>query len=906
LAQQRAIEADIERLRTEQVEANDAFSVVQGEFYGVGNEITRIEQAIEHARETRAQQKREQEQLEATYADAAQHLGGDRSRLDELTSALDALIPTLNERTQARDAASTARVDAERALNEWQQQWDAFNSQAAESRRTHEIESTRVGQIEEHISRLETRRARLQDEVRQIDERRAELPVKRLRDEAAELDEVGRTQEQEIATLEAQLRDARTRREELTNALDTQRSEASAAEARLLSLQELQAHAERRDDTALHGWLESRRLGDAPRLADRLRVETGWEKAVERVLGADLVALCVQGVDAVTDPLPERTGVTLFDTSAGVAPRATGGRPGLLNKLTTDLDLAPLLDGIYVAETLAEALVMRSALAAHESIVTRDGDRVGCNWLRLGMASGETTGLLSRRQEIEQLQSQIESIRRRLGQDQFQLGQVTDEVGELERRREESARRLNELHRSRAETRERLGHHEAQLAQIDERANAVAREMSEVDEQMRADRSGLDAARDTATRAQADLPSIEQRRADLAAKRDSLQTQLDAARVAENDTRDALHRLEIERESRQTEMASTRASIERLEGQLATLTTRRAELQQLLADDRHPEAEFKQKLDTLLQQRLGVEERLSQARQVVTGLEGSIREQDQQRQQFERDTKAARERLESERVARESFVVRRDTLTEQLTEVGTPVEEVIQGLPPEATEPEWAERLEKTAARIERLGPINLVAIEEFDEASTRKTYLDKQHEDLSQALATLEEAIRKMDRETKSRFKETYDKVNEGFQRFFPQLFGGGSAYLDLTDADLLESGVSVMARPPGKRNSTIHLLSGGEKALTAVALLFSIFELNPAPFCLLDEVDAPLDDVNVQRYAECLKVMAERTQLMYISHNKISMEMADILLGVTMSEPGVSRLVAVDVDEALAMVAK
>jgi chromosome segregation protein len=906
LAQQRAIEAEIERLRAQLVEANDAFNTVQGEFYGVGNEITRIEQAMEHARETRAQQKREQEQLDAAYADATQHLDADRARLDELTRALDALGPTLGERTQARDAAVNARVDAERALAEWQTQWDLFNSQAADSRRAHEIESNRVGQIEEQIARLTTRRTRLQDEARQIEERRAELPVKRLRDEAAELDEMGRTQEQEIATLEAQLRDARARREELTNALDTQRSEASAAEARLLSLQELQAHAERRDDAALHGWLERRRLTEAPRLSDRLRVETGWEKAVERVLGADLVALCVNGVDPVSEQLPERTGVTLFDLNAGTAPRASGARPGLLSKIATDLDLAPLLDGIFIAESLSDALVMRSTLAAHESIVTRDGDRVGCNWLRLGMVSGETMGLLSRRQEIEQLQGQIESMRRRLSQDQFQLGQITDDVGEMERRREDGGRRLNELHRSRAETRERLGHHEAQLVQIDERAGAVGREMAEVDEQMRADHSGLEAARSVAARAGADLPSFEQRRAELSAKREALQAGLDGARTAETESREGLHRLEIERESRHTEMTATRASIERLESQLSALTTRRAELQQLLADDRRPEVEFKQKLDVLLQQRLAVEERLSKARQVVTDIDSSIREQDQTRLQIERDSKSVRERLESERVARESFVVRRDTLNEQLREVGSALEEVVQELPEDATEIAWAERLEKVTARIERLGPINLVAIEEFDEANTRKTYLDRQHEDLSQALTTLEEAIRKMDRETKTRFKETYDKVNEGFQRFFPQLFGGGSAYLDLTDADLLETGVSVMARPPGKRNSTIHLLSGGEKALTAVALLFSIFELNPAPFCLLDEVDAPLDDVNVQRYAGCLKAMADRTQLMYITHNKISMEMADILLGVTMSEPGVSRLVAVDVEEALAMVAK
>ena len=279
---------------------------------------------------------------------------------------------------------------------------------------------------------------------------------------------------------------------------------------------------------------------------------------------------------------------------------------------------------------------------------------------------------------------------------------------------------------------------------------------------------------------------------------------------------------------------------------------------------------------------------------------------EQARGREERRAGEIRSQIEGERVVRQELVVRRDTHAEQLREAGGNLDDVVKSLSEEATETGWAERLEQIAARIERLGPINLVAIEEFEEASNRKGYLDKQHEDLVQALTTLEEAIHKIDRETRLRFKETFDKVNENFQAFFPQLFGGGSAYLDLTDNDLLETGVGVMARPPGKRNSTIHLLSGGEKALTAVALIFAIFELNPAPFCLLDEVDAPLDDANVVRYGETLKTLSKRTQLVYITHNKMSMEIADILIGVTMSEPGVSRLVAVDVDEALKMVAE
>jgi chromosome segregation protein len=256
-------------------------------------------------------------------------------------------------------------------------------------------------------------------------------------------------------------------------------------------------------------------------------------------------------------------------------------------------------------------------------------------------------------------------------------------------------------------------------------------------------------------------------------------------------------------------------------------------------------------------------------------------------------------------MAWQELKVRRQTLVEQLSETAYTLEQLFESLPEDADEDTWAEQVERMATRIQRLGPINLAAIEEFKTESERKEYLDAQHSDLEEALETLENAIRKIDRETRTRFKETYEKVNTGFKELFPRLFGGGHAYLELTGDDLLDTGVTVMARPPGKRNSTIHLLSGGEKALTAVALVFSIFQLNPAPFCMLDEVDAPLDDANVGRFVEMVKEMSEQVQFVVITHNKITMEMANQLNGVTMHEPGVSRLVSVDVDEAALMVA-
>jgi len=264
-----------------------------------------------------------------------------------------------------------------------------------------------------------------------------------------------------------------------------------------------------------------------------------------------------------------------------------------------------------------------------------------------------------------------------------------------------------------------------------------------------------------------------------------------------------------------------------------------------------------------------------------------------------------RRQLEQIRLDQRALEVRLQELVSRFEQTGENLDETLAELSEGVSEESIQEELEKLSGRIARLGPINLAAIDEFTQLSERKTYLDSQHADLSEALATLEEAIRKIDRETRSRFRETFDKVNNGMQALFPVLFGGGHAYLELTGEDLLETGVTVMARPPGKRNSTIHLLSGGEKALTAVSFIFSIFELNPAPFCLLDEVDAPLDDNNVIRLTEMLRSMSKSVQFLFITHNKITMEIAEQLIGVTMQEAGVSRLVAVDMEEAVQLAA-
>jgi chromosome segregation protein len=351
-----------------------------------------------------------------------------------------------------------------------------------------------------------------------------------------------------------------------------------------------------------------------------------------------------------------------------------------------------------------------------------------------------------------------------------------------------------------------------------------------------------------------------------------------------------------------TETLTTK-QIDRLKAQQQQAVDRITELENKLQQTLAPLDREKKQLEQLYSDKDQLETRLKIQRRQQEELESAITQFSEAHVRVQRDLEKQKEALDATRFELQECKVRQQTVNEQLQEIDADVELVLTQLPEQAEEQSWKKKVDELAIQIERLGTINLTAIEEFKSQSERMSFLNAQHADLVEALQTLDQAINKIDHESRLRFKETFDKINTGLQEKFPKLFGGGQAYLELTEQDLLESGVNIIARPPGKKNSSIHLLSGGEKALTAVALVFSIFELNPAPFCLLDEVDAPLDDANVGRFSKMVEEMSQSVQFLYISHNKVTMEIAKQLAGVTMKEPGVSRMVAVDIDEAVSL---
>jgi len=904
----RRFEADIEALRARQTEAGDRFSAVQAEFYAVGAEIAGIEQAIQHARDTREQLQFEHERIRRSWDEASLHLGTDRQQLAQLTEALTRGAPLLAEQQDAHAAAAATLIRAEAAMHDWQGGWEQFSAMAAEPAKTREIQDSRIKGLDQQIELLGARQSRFNDELQAIENELRAAGLEELRREALERDRACEDLERSLEEIEAGIRRQRDAIDELTAVAEERRGEKQSTEARLAGLRELQAAALGKHDVELNDWLKLNALATAPRLAGSIQVEAGWEKAVERVLGAHLAAVCVSGLDQYRTALDGLTqaGVVLVESSDSGAAAPAGGRTTLLNMVRAETDLSAFLAGVYPVESATEALERRHELAPHESFITRAGLWVGKNWLATGAGDGSRAGMIAREREIETLAADIKTLDTGLASVQEKLAHEQERLTDIESQRDNQRKQLNKYNRERAAMRERLGHNEARFNQLNARARQIEAEQGEIGAQLRQATADRDDARRLLEQAQGESGRLEQQRREILEQRDAVRAALEQARATADSVTQELHKLEIERQAAQTALDSVQQGIARLDGQLSQLRVRRGELEEVLAQGEQPELELKRRLEEFLGKRLEIEGRLGAARQAATELEAQLRELDQARIAQEKTIQELREALEHERIARQELAVRRETLEEQVRETGLDLTQLLNEIPPEATEELWQQTLEGLNAKIERLGPINLIAIEEYEEQSQRKSYLDRQNEDLVNALTTLEDAIHKIDRETRTRFRETFDRVNTEFQILFPRLFGGGHAYLELIGDDLLDSGVTVMARPPGKRNSTIHLLSGGEKALAAVSLLFAIFELNPAPFCLLDEVDAPLDDANVQRYAEVLKALSQKTQLVYITHNKISMEIAEVLIGVTMSEPGVSRLVAVDVEEALEMVAQ
>ena len=902
--QMNEIDLGLERKREEQHLATEAFSEVQRRYYVAGNEITRMEQEIRHHQERQRQRQSDLGEVSEEWQQASEQQQEIQDQLEDLATDIITLTPEAEDASSAATAAAQDLTAAFEAVQHWQSNWDTFNQVTAKATQAAQVEQTRIQHLEQKITAGQQRVVKLTDEQSQFNFTDIEKEMAEVADQAHDAVQTAEERELELKQLHEKVSSVQTAQQSATSRLDQVRNTLQKLRGRQSSLDALQQTALGQRNNNQMEFLTQHNLAQKPRLAQNIEVQSGWENAVEKVLSSYLQAICVDDLESVaTQAVELKQGkLSIFAGNLVASATTAGAADTLLSKVTSRLPLESLLADIYVADTLAQAMAMTSSLAAHASVITPDGTWLGANWMQVSRDEDPAAGVFQREQELKQLIAEISTHEGEQETIEAEITSLRDQLAELSQTRESLQKTVNQARSQVAELQAREKMRRERFADLTKRSESINNELNECAQQVEQAQEELTIARANWQTAMTHLEQQAEQRTALTTERESSQEKLQSARTLANQTKDQAAELQIRLQTSQSQQASLKQTIHHMQTQISSLAQRKKHLEDELAAA-PPIDQLEQSLNIALEHRLTIENELTGARSTSEIIEHEIKSLENHRQALEREMSKLRDVLETLRLEGQGLRVKSESLVEQVNEIGLQLNEILQDIPETIDADTVYAQLEQTLQRITRLGAINLVAIEEYATCSERKEYLDKQNADLQEGLATLESAIAKIDKETRARFKETYDKVNTRFQELFPHVFGGGKAYLEMTGENLLDAGITVMACPPGKRNSTIHLLSGGEKALTAIALVFSIFHLNPAPFCLLDEVDAPLDDANVVRFCNLVKTMAEKTQFIFISHNKLAIEMAKHLMGVTMHEPGVSRLVSVNVEEAISL---
>ena len=899
IAEQREAERQLEEGRVKREEAAEHLSRAQAESYEVSGVLARVEQQIQHQREMSSRLQRARDEALAQLSEIANHIGSDQARLDALRNALENDEPRLEALRDEELTRGDALRDAEQKLADWQQRWDTHARSQAEASRAADVERARIEGLDRMALDAERRREALSGE-------RASLDVDALAESASAIVEQLETQKLAVDTLSVEL-DARKqavsamqeRQRETQTQLADVRKQAQAARGRLSGLETLQAAALGQEQGRAMDWLRSHGLSDATRVGEALRVEGGWETAVEVALG--------QLIEGVLVDEPGRLAADLGGLAEGRLALVDGASDGasfaatsLASYVQGPAAIRRLLARVHVAEDLDAGVRLLPSLPEGDVVISRGGERLGAGWVQVVRASAGTQGALVREREIQSLREEIESLVTRERELEALLVELRDQLLAAEQQREDAQRQLYMAHRTASELGGQLQSQQGKVDAARTRIDRIDAELAQLGETLESAREQSRLARSNQEDAVVRMSELEDVREELENERRRLTEMRDAARNAAREARDAAHALALTVESQRAQLAGLTQALERMTGQRGQLDSRLGELSEQLADGDAPVRELEEQRQVALEQRVLAEQKLTAARTALDGIDHELRGFELIRQQRDEQALQQREAIGQRRLELQALTLKAEQLTVAVAEAGFALDEVTATLTEDMEPQAWERTVAELDARLRRLEPVNLAAIQEHAEAAQRKEYLDAQNTDLTTALETLEDAIRKIDRETRGRFKDTFDRVNSGMQELYPRLFGGGHAYLELTGDDLLDTGVAIMARPPGKRVSNISLLSGGEKAMTAVALVFAIFRLNPAPFCLLDEVDAPLDEANVGRFTAMVNEMSEQVQFLFVTHNKVTMEAAKQLMGVTMREPGVSRLVSVDLAEA------
>ncbi len=895
-------ETHIDKQRIAYHVLQDKGNKVQEQLYLVNTEIGKIEQFISHTKSLSQRLQKELEDAENAYKVSQDQLTRDQQELEKTQQDLKQVAPELEKTELNLQAKQEAFSTLEDELLEWQTSWNQLVSQISEKNRIVEVEQTKIASLDQQLIRQTDRLQVLKNESSTA----VALPLENeLEELKLKQEEQNYAQEEKVEKLEQTKESQESKKQQsriLNEQLNQLQMELHQAKGRRGSLQALQQAAMADDNEQVKTWFQDNALNDSQKLSQLLSVESGWEKAVETALGDKLQALVPSGKTSYEQALLDwKYGnlVMVENTHGNIK-----ANKGTLAEMVQGPDVVyEWFNDIYLSDNLTDALKNREKLGSGKMSVTTEGVLIGKSWIKT-IAGENEGGFLLRQKELKELEDNIEQSEATIEQTVSMIEQTRDEIAQLEGQKEQLQMDVNMGHRRVSELSANISSKKHKIEQIQLRNVQINTESEQLQVQIEIDESSVKKARASLEEAIEIASELQNQKSEQERSQHDLVATKEQAKKTLSETSSFYYQQKLLLQSLESKVNSSQNGIQRLEQHCQRLQERKTDLIKQMSQDSNPLDAKQKELDDLLEKRIETEKLRDELRQQTQACQGELELLERQRSDHNASIEHARSKLENARLEHQSNKLRADAYAEQITEKGFEIKDILKEIQ-EGQNAEYKQNeLERLDRSIVRLEPVNLAAISEYEEESERKNYLDQQNDDLVEALETLEKAIRKIDKETRTLFKDTFEAINTNIKILFPKLFGGGHCFLELTSDDLLTTGVSIMARPPGKRISNIQLLSGGEKALTAVAMVFSIFNLNPAPFCMLDEVDAPLDDANVGRFSKMVKEMSDKVQFLFVTHNKVTMEIANQLNGVTMREPGVSRLVSVDLAEAENMI--
>jgi chromosome segregation protein len=892
-------------LTQERQASSDHLQQHQKSFYALGSELAQYEEKLKSMQLQKQTVRSQLDELKNQYEHQDNQLVGHRAQHADIESTLSELEASVQGAKLDFNHATDQLTTQENALASWQEDWLKFTESSSSSQQT-------ITAMASQLDDLRRQQANLQQQTQQAEQSLPHCDSTELDNEMATLQQQSDAKDQALCKVLADIEAAQNQRQALKQQQQLKQQQLSELQeqraadvAKLASLEALQQAAKGQDDHDNKTWLAQQGWQDYKRVMDQLDVDPKWERAVETVLGPHLEAICAdQDLHAMAKSIADWSGKNVVIHASCAQSDQEVSSDSLQNKVKHSAWAFHLLASVYVAETLDQAFARIKTLKAHESVVLANGLWLGPGWLKMHASTHQHHGVLERKRGIAKLQATVATASANIDALQAECAQLVADIEAIEQRSIQQREHQRQLQASLSEVR---AAHAGISVQSEQKKSEHIRLTKQI-ENARVQCEDLQARADACQKAQHEAISNQQSYATSKqaweSKREAIQDVLQQARSAHQQKKEQFDQLQIRYQS----LLSERDYLQKQISQEAQVCARTSDkLKKLASDLDHadePMEALKQSIQGVAQQHAQQQQSMAEIQATLGESEHKLQQCIQQKRSFEEAMAQSRNRAESHRLALQTTIVHRDTHQNNIKASGFELDAMHQALPEDASMDAWSDKISSKEKNIDRLGPINLAAIDEYAQVSERKSYLDEQQVDLESALGMLESAIAKIDQETKAMFKATYDKVNTCFQRLFPQIFSGGKATLEMTENNFLQAGIVVKAQPPGKRNHFIHLLSGGEKALTAIALVFALFEANPAPFCVLDEVDAPLDEVNVGRFCRVVEEMAKSVQFVVITHNKATMQHMDQLNGVTMREPGVTRMVSVDITEAVELV--